>query len=470
MTESSSHSPSSTGPILDPVNPGPRPGSSAAGGMRKWMVWAGLGALMLALVVVGQRMREAEFGQGPVKKAAPKAATLVPKADQEVWLAEAGGKIKAIENAIETQTKLLAQVQQDIEKLKKDTRRGPPGPEGPPGPPGPSGPPGAVKLIQGKPGSATRDRSLPPLPPPPASSLPPPIPPAAPGGPAAGAGAPSAGAPVGPAAGSPAGPGETRAPIGLGPAAAGKPPAPAAPSGPAAGERIRVFKAEPVSWQAKQKYYLNTGTMIPVQLVSGIDAPARGGGVAGLGGGLNQQPYPVLMVVNDLGFLPNEFRVDLQECFVLGEGVGELSSERAQIRVLGLSCVRPTGQATDIAIKGVITGEDGKLGLRGRIVMREGDLLYRSLLAGFVSGLSRAFLPFQQGFFFAQNPQQLMQFPDPQLIGISGLAGGLGRAAELLARFYMAMARAIFPIIEIDAGRKGVLIVTEGKRLPDRPL
>jgi conjugal transfer pilus assembly protein TraB len=208
--------------------------------------------------------------------------------------------------------------------------------------------------------------------------------------------------------------------------------------------------------------------MIPVQLVSGIDAPARSGGV-GLGG-VSSTPYPVLMVVEDLAFLPNDYRLNLKECFVLGEGVGELASERAQIRVLGLSCIRESGQATDIHLKGVVTGEDGKLGLRGRVVMREGDLLYRSLLAGFVSGISRAFLPFQQGFFFAQSPQQLLQFPDPQLIGISGLAGGLGRAAEILARFYLAMARSIFPVIEIDAGRHGVLLVTEGKELPDVPL
>ncbi|MEW6542467.1 MAG: TraB/VirB10 family protein [Nitrospirota bacterium] len=426
------------------------------------MVWAILGIVGVVVIVVGQRVREAEFG-GVIKKSQPKAATLVPKADQEVWIAEAGGKLKSLEKTIETQSKLITQLQQEMDKVKKDTKRGPGGPEGKPGPAGPPGPPGAVKIVpSGKAG--LKSGTIPPLPP--ASSLPPlPLP----GGPSgqAQAGSPSSTSKfLEQAAGSqPAGSGEVGA---KGPGPAGKP---ATPSGSPT-ERIRVFKADQVSMQPKSKYFINTGTLIPVQLLSGIDAPARGGGVGsgGMGGGVRQQPYPVLMVVNNLAFLPNDFRLNLKECFVMGEGLGELSSERTQIRVLGLSCVKKNGQATDVAIKGVITGEDGKVGLRGKIVMREGALLYRSLLAGFVSGLSRAFLPFQQGFFFAQSPQQMMQFPDTQMIGISGLAGGLGRAAELLARFYMTMARSIFPIIEIDAGRKGVLIVTEGKELPDIPL
>lgn len=444
------------GPMVDPVNPAPKVGAGAKSATPRWMVWGIIGGVMVLLVVVGQKIRQTEFGE-PMKKALPRAATLAPKADQEVWIAEAVGQIKSLEKTVDTQNKMLLDLQRDLERVKKDERKGLQGPEGPPG--------AAVAVPMGK--GAPKLAGRPPLPP---TALPPPPP--IPGLPGPGGRAEVTPVPTVPLPGSGTTPATVPVlPLGKPGMKTGTPSEGGGEGGmPTPTERIRVFKAEPVSFDAARKgrYWVNTGTMIPIQLLSGMDAPARGGG-SGIGG-VQQNPYPVLMVVNNLAFLPNDFRINLKECFILGEGMGEISSERAQIRVLGLSCVKKNGQATDVALKGVITGEDGKVGLRGRVVMREGALLARSLMAGFVSGLSRAFLPFQQGFFLAQSPQQLLQFPDPQQIGISGMAGGLGRAAELLARFYMAMARSIFPVIEIDAGRKGVLIVTEGKELADTPL
>jgi conjugal transfer pilus assembly protein TraB len=117
----------------------------------------------------------------------------------------------------------------------------------------------------------------------------------------------------------------------------------------------------------------------------------------------------------------------------------------------------------------MVTGEDGKLGLRGRLVMKEGAMLFRALLSGFVAGISRAFMPFQQGFFIASTAGQALQPPDPQQVGLAGLAGGLGNAANVLARHYAMLARQIYPVIEVDAGRMGDLIVTEGRELAAAP-
>jgi conjugal transfer pilus assembly protein TraB len=419
MPEPSPTAAQQTGPILDPVNPGPKVNTSAKAGLPRWLLYVIGGTALTVLVVIGQKVRQAEFGE-PLKKQPPKAATLVQKADKEVWMAEAVGQLKALEKALDTQNKQMTEMQRELERIKKEERKGPAGLPGPVGPPGGQGP--AVVIQGNKPGVKGGPR--PPLPP---TSLPP-LPPVLPGTPVpvvpGGKGEPAAdGAPI------PAGRTVPVLPLGK-PGMKGAGPGsdgthgtvPAMP--PAPNERIRVFKAEPVSLQPKAKYWLNTGAMIPVQLISGIDAPARGGGVGTGVSGIAQQPYPVLMTVTELAVIPNDYRMDLKECFVLGEGIGELSSERTQIRVLGMSCVKRNGQATDIGLKGVITGEDGKVGLRGRVVMREGALLARSLLAGFVSGLSRAFLPFQQGFFLSQNPQQLLQFPDPQQMKLMRVAGG----------------------------------------------
>lgn len=230
-----------------------------------------------------------------------------------------------------------------------------------------------------------------------------------------------------------------------------------------------LFKADPVAMKKAtgKKFWLNTGTIIPVKLISGMDAPAKAGQGGGSGAGPSSSPYPVLMVIRDLAKLPNDVTVDARECFILGEGVGELSSERVQIRGTTLSCVKTNGEAVDLELKGFVNGEDSKLGLRGRVVFKEGAVLGRALLAGFISGISQAFMPYQQGFNISSSPAQAFNFPSPDRLGMAGAAGGMGNAARLLAKHYSQMAASIYPIIEIDANRDVDFIVGTGRELVD---
>ena len=246
--------------------------------------------------------------------------------------------------------------------------------------------------------------------------------------------------------------------------AGGTLPAPGAGGGLTDG--FQVFRPEivPGAKKNEKKLWLNTGTIIPVKLLSGMDAPARSTGAQG-GGASANSPYPVLMMVRDIMKLPNEARIDAKDCFLVGEGLGDLSSERVMIRGNALSCVKKNGEAVDIELKGFVSGEDGKQGMRGRVVLKEGALLGRTLLAGFVSGISRAFMPYQSGFFVAQSPSQAFNLPPAGPVAMSGMAGGAGRAAELLARHYSMMAASIFPVIEIDAQREVDFIVGTGREL-----
>lgn len=236
------------------------------------------------------------------------------------------------------------------------------------------------------------------------------------------------------------------------------------------GQGIRtLFKIDPAvaKKEPKKTFWLPMGSIIPVRLLSGMDAPARAGQGTGSGSGPSGSPYPVLMVVRDLAKLPNAKELDARECFLLGEGVGELSSERVQIRSTGISCVKDTGEAVELEVKGFINGEDGKLGMRGRVVFKEGGLMGRALLAGFVSGISQAFMPYQQGIVVSSSPSQAFNMPPAGPIAMAGAAGGMGNAARLLAQHYSKMAASIFPIIEIDAQRDVDFVVGTGRELVD---
>ena len=132
--------------------------------------------------------------------------------------------------------------------------------------------------------------------------------------------------------------------------------------------------------------YMPSGTFTRAVLLGGLDAPT--------GGQAQRNPQPVLLRLTDNAMLPNHFRARIRECFVVGAGYGDVSSERAYIRTESLSCVMKDGAAIDIAVKGYIAGEDGKAGMRGRLVSKQGTILANALIAGIASGIGHAF---QQG-------------------------------------------------------------------------
>ncbi|MFX3849709.1 TraB/VirB10 family protein, partial [Streptococcus suis] len=72
---------------------------------------------------------------------------------------------------------------------------------------------------------------------------------------------------------------------------------------------------------------------------------------------------------------------------VTGAAHGDISSERAHIRLENMTCVLVSGEVIEEPIKGYVAGEDGKAGLRGRLVSKQGSLIAKSLLAGVASGI-----------------------------------------------------------------------------------
>lgn len=203
----------------------------------------------------------------------------------------------------------------------------------------------------------------------------------------------------------------------------------------------------------EKKEFLPTGSITKVTLLSGFDAPTMSAA--------KTNPLPILMKITDLSILPNRYKYDMRECFAVGEGYGDLSSERAYIRTNTLSCVTQSGEHIDMDFKAMISGEDGKVGLRGEVVTKQGALLAKSLIAGFLTGIGEAFNQSQQ-YTIAGGTGTTTGVSD---MGTSesikyGAFGGASKAAEKLADFYLKMADQTAPVIEISAGRKVELITT----------
>lgn len=199
--------------------------------------------------------------------------------------------------------------------------------------------------------------------------------------------------------------------------------------------------------------YIPAGSFVQGDILGGIDAPT--------GNSSQGDPHPMLVRLNDKAFLPNRYRSDVDECHVIGAGYGDLSSERAYVRVENLSCVMRDGSVLDTAVDAYIVGEDGKTGVRGRLVSKQGQFIGKALLAGIVGGIGEGFRD-ASSTITTTTAGTTNQTIDAGNIGRYGAASGVGSAMERLADYYIEAAEKIFPVIEVPAGREVSVVFLEG--------
>ena len=204
--------------------------------------------------------------------------------------------------------------------------------------------------------------------------------------------------------------------------------------------------------------FLPMGSFSEVAMLTGADF--------GAAERTRNNPQPVLFRIQNDAFLPGSARYRLADCFGMGGGYGDLSSERAHINVTRISCVdTKTGMMLESPINGYIVDSDGRLGLRGNVERRAGALLGKAMLAGFAEGASSLAATAAQGAEQAVTGSGVVTTVGPDSVGEVGLYGGAGRAMEILAERYIEEAESMFPVIEVPSGRRGTVVIQEGQQL-----
>ena len=206
--------------------------------------------------------------------------------------------------------------------------------------------------------------------------------------------------------------------------------------------------------------YIPSGSFMPVALLSGVEA--------GTASAAQSNPQPVLLRLQNLAQLPGYARYDVRACFATGSAYGSMSSERAYIRLVSLSCVdRRHRLVLDTPLKGYLVDSDGMFGLRGKLVEREGALLGKALLAGFASGLSNAFSESEGTTTMlsgAAGVGAATTLSGSQTMRMAGFSGA-SSAMQMLAKFYLDQAQSIFPVIEVHPGREATMVLSAGTAL-----
>ena len=197
--------------------------------------------------------------------------------------------------------------------------------------------------------------------------------------------------------------------------------------------------------------YTPSGSMIQGVLLTGLDAPT--------GQGAMKEPTPVLIRVKKESILPNRYLADFRECMIIAAGHGDLATERAMLRAENLSCIRTDRSVIDVKLQGWVVGNDGKAGVRGRLVSKQGAVLAKASLAGLADGISQAFSGNVRGV----TPGNGI---DSGYAIESGAFGGASTAMDRIAKYYLDLADQMHPVVEIDAGREVTLVLVRGISLP----
>lgn len=234
---------------------------------------------------------------------------------------------------------------------------------------------------------------------------------------------------------------------------------------PQSSPAVKIFVTESMAQDGDadgsqaHKVYLPSGSILSGVLLNGMDAAT--------GRNARNEPFPVLIRIQKEAILPNEFTADVKECFVTLAGYGELSSERAYLRGETLSCVTNDGDVIDESFPSYAVGEDGKAGIRGRLVSKAGSLIAKTALAGFAAGIAEAFNTSPVPVIQTSDVTSDKTYQDNFSKGAMqhGASTGASQAMTRLADYYMDMADQIYPVIEIDAGRQVDMVLTSGFQL-----
>lgn len=198
--------------------------------------------------------------------------------------------------------------------------------------------------------------------------------------------------------------------------------------------------------------WISSGSFSDAVMIEGADANAS---VTG-----QQNTTPVTFRLLGKVQMPNNKEYDMNGCFVSGEIWGDISSERGEVRTSSISCKLKNGKNIDMAFKGHASYQ-GKGGIRGKPVMRNGKIVGYAGAAGFLSGIGA-------GIQSAATPAVGLG-ATASVSGMDvlkqGFGGGAEKAADNLSQYWIKLAEQYHPVLDIGAGNLVTIVFQEGFRL-----
>lgn len=202
--------------------------------------------------------------------------------------------------------------------------------------------------------------------------------------------------------------------------------------------------------------YLPAGSYVKARIISGVHASASVRS--------QSDPLPILFRLQGPATTAGYEKVDLNGCLVTGEAFGDISSERAFVRLHDMTCSRKHGHVIETKVKGYAAAKG--TGIRGKVIRREGEFLKSSFWSGLLSGFGKA--ASEASTDVSKSPLGTVSSTTGADVFKNAAAEGVANAADRLSKYHIERAEQYHAVIEIKAGREVDLIFIEGVYLDGR--
>ncbi|HHT9922940.1 TPA: TrbI/VirB10 family protein [Legionella pneumophila] len=199
-------------------------------------------------------------------------------------------------------------------------------------------------------------------------------------------------------------------------------------------------------------HYVPSNTSVRAVILGGADADASVNGQSKNNG-------VMLFKFLEDGTLPNGQRSRLRGCRVSANSYGDISSERAFATLYRLSCAHPGEPIIDKEVTGWVFF-NGKVGIKGKPLMRDNKVMTWAGVSGALSGIASAAQ-------YAQSVQAIGPYGATSVIPSSQIApfaayGGASKAADTLSQYYVKRAEQYHPVIQVGSGNVVTIVFKDG--------
>lgn len=203
--------------------------------------------------------------------------------------------------------------------------------------------------------------------------------------------------------------------------------------------------------------YLPPNAYVKAKVLVGVDAT--------VGAKAQNDPKPVEFRIIGPAYSASHdgkrLETNVKGCVVNGAAFGELSSEKVFVKLQKMTCPDGPGRVAVANVEGYLAFQ-GKAGIRGRVVSREGDLVTQALLAGIAGGFGRGFSANANNQFRTVGIGSTDNQLSAQQILTGGLGQGVATAAETVSEYLIERAEQYQPVIEMPTGVEVELVFING--------
>ena len=227
--------------------------------------------------------------------------------------------------------------------------------------------------------------------------------------------------------------------------------------------QFRAWQCEENTEDRNVLFEIPAGTVVKAILVSGADCSVAVQKPTG--------PNMVLLRPLDNGKLPKRVKVPLKGSVIIGNAIGDLSSERVYIRAERMTLVQKSGDFIETEVTAYISGEDGREGMRGVVVDRSGQMIARAAFAAFLQGVGQTV----QATLNNQVIEKLARVSaDKSILNLDMLRNGAfqggSTALTKISDYMIKRAEQLQPAIQIAAGRVVDIVFTKSVRVGENAL